>query len=291
MADETYRVMLVDDEPNIINALHRLLRREGYEIVTANSGIQALELFEKADGRSAVVVSDFRMPEMNGIEFLRCVCERYPDTVRIILSGYADAEAIQAAINEGHVYKYVSKPWDDEELREVVRTSVRRYEAVRKTRAWLGVMNALEKEMEQVGVVLGEDQEDGASDRRSWEAPAPKLSFGYDKLNIWREMVDLIPAAVIGVDLEEMIVVANPATERILKMDRRMMLGNQASTVLPAELAEMVGGVARGERMAAKMSLMVEGQPVKVECVALAGNNDGEVRGALLFAFQMEESP
>ncbi|MCL5962005.1 MAG: hypothetical protein M1358_22280, partial [Chloroflexi bacterium] len=65
----------------------------------------------------------------------------------------------------------------------------------------------------------------------------------------------------------------------------------QASTVLPAELAEMVGGVARGERMAAKMSLMVEGQPVKVECVALAGNNDGEVRGALLFAFQMEESP
>eukprot|EP01032_Pedospumella_encystans_P027895 gene27895-31511_t len=123
-AAETPRtLLLLDDEPNIIRSLNRALRLDGYKILAATSAADALKLL--AMNPVQVVVSDHRMPEMTGIEFLSRVKELYPDTVRIILSGYADLDSVIDAINRGAVYRYFTKPWDDEQLRECVQEAFR----------------------------------------------------------------------------------------------------------------------------------------------------------------------
>ena len=112
-------LLLVDDEPNILNALKRLLRRENYRVLTASSGAEALEILAMQPVQ--VIISDQRMPEMSGIELLSKVKSLYPQTVRIILSGYSEAGTVTDAINQGAVWKYLTKPWDDETLKEEVR--------------------------------------------------------------------------------------------------------------------------------------------------------------------------
>ncbi|HET6719975.1 MAG TPA: EAL domain-containing protein [Rhodocyclaceae bacterium] len=116
-------LLLVDDEANILNALKRLLRREGYRILTASSGAQGLELL--AANPVQVILSDQRMPEMTGSEFLSRVKEMYPDTVRMVLSGYAELASVTDAVNRGSIYKYLSKPWDEEELKSELRQAFR----------------------------------------------------------------------------------------------------------------------------------------------------------------------
>lgn len=118
-------LLLVDDEPSILNAVKRLLRREGYRILSAESAAQGLDLL--ATHRVHVVISDQRMPVMTGTEFLSRVKELYPETVRLILSGYSELDSLTDAINKGAIYRYVSKPWDDEALKQEVAQAFRYY--------------------------------------------------------------------------------------------------------------------------------------------------------------------
>ncbi len=119
----TETLLLVDDEPNILNALRRLLRHENYEVLSAESPAIAFELL--ASHRVHVVISDQRMPDMSGTEFLTRVKQMYPDTVRIVLSGYADLQSVTDAINHGAIYRYLVKPWDDAALRAQIREAFR----------------------------------------------------------------------------------------------------------------------------------------------------------------------
>ncbi|MCH8537218.1 MAG: EAL domain-containing protein [Alkalimonas sp.] len=113
------RLLLLDDEENILSALSRVLRKEGYQIHTATNAEQGFELLALHDIQ--VVVSDQRMPGMSGTEFLSKVKAMYPHTVRLVLSGYTDLQSVTAAINEGAIYKFLTKPWDDKQLREEIR--------------------------------------------------------------------------------------------------------------------------------------------------------------------------
>jgi EAL domain-containing protein (putative c-di-GMP-specific phosphodiesterase class I)/CheY-like chemotaxis protein len=121
--DTADTLLLVDDEPNVLNALRRLLRREGYRILTAGSGSEALELLALQPVQ--VIVSDQRMPGMSGVEFLSKVKELYPETVRMSLSGYSEISTVTDAINKGAIWKYITKPWDDELLAQEIRTAFR----------------------------------------------------------------------------------------------------------------------------------------------------------------------
>ncbi|MFS2092017.1 HD domain-containing phosphohydrolase [Pseudomonas sp. Pseusp11] len=115
-------LLLVDDEESILNSLRRLLRSQPYEVLLATSGAQALEIMEQ---RSVdLVMSDARMPNMDGATLLAHVHQRYPDTTRIMLTGYADPSAIIKAINEGQIHRYISKPWHDEEMLLTLRQSL-----------------------------------------------------------------------------------------------------------------------------------------------------------------------
>lgn len=116
-------ILLVDDEQNVVRALARLLRRDGYRIFTATSFNEAFDILGNNDVQ--VVVSDHRMPDGKGTEFLGRVKATHPNTIRMILSGYADLGAVTEAINGGAVYRFLTKPWNDNDLRETMRAAMR----------------------------------------------------------------------------------------------------------------------------------------------------------------------
>ena len=129
---EVHTLLLVDDEANILNALKRVLRREGYRVLTAHSAAEGLE--QLALHKVQVIVTDQRMPAMSGIEFLGRVRELYPDTVRMVLSGYTDLQTVTEAINHGAVYRFLTKPWEDEPLREHIRVAFHHYDVQRESK-------------------------------------------------------------------------------------------------------------------------------------------------------------
>jgi len=122
--NDNLTLLFVDDEPSILSALRRLFRPHGYRIVMAESGAAGLEILEHE--AVDLVISDMRMPEMDGATFLKHVRQRWPQVMRILLTGYADITSTVAAINEGEIYRYISKPWDDNEIVLVVREALER---------------------------------------------------------------------------------------------------------------------------------------------------------------------
>ena len=122
------KVLFVDDEPNVLEGIRRQLRRE-FEVHTANGGEAGLVSLE-SDGPFSVVVSDMRMPGMNGVQFLSQVLERAPDTVRMILSGQSEFESTVAAVNEGQIFRFFMKPCAREALIAGVRSGIEHYELI-----------------------------------------------------------------------------------------------------------------------------------------------------------------
>jgi len=118
-------LLLLDDEENVLSSLKRLFRPDKYRVLTATSASQAFELL--ANHKVGVILSDQRMPGMTGTQFLRRVKELYPDSVRMVLSGYTDLDSVTAAINEGAIYRFLTKPWDDNLLRAHIAEAFRRY--------------------------------------------------------------------------------------------------------------------------------------------------------------------
>ena len=120
----TPTLLFVDDEPGILSALRRLFRPHGYRIFIAEGGAAGLEILEKET--IDLVISDMRMPEMDGAAFLKEVRRRWPKVMRILLTGYADITSTVAAINQGEIYRYIAKPWDDNEIVTIVREAMER---------------------------------------------------------------------------------------------------------------------------------------------------------------------
>jgi DNA-binding NtrC family response regulator len=126
------RILFVDDEENVLRSLKRLFMSEDYTVLTALSGPDGLAVLKEVE--VPVIVSDQRMPVMTGAEFLEKSRELSPDSVRIILTGYADVEAAIGAINRGGAYRYVSKPWNDNELLLVIKDAFDKYRLVKENK-------------------------------------------------------------------------------------------------------------------------------------------------------------
>ncbi|ANE56959.1 HD domain-containing phosphohydrolase [Methylomonas sp. DH-1] len=118
----TAQLLFVDDEPNVLKALKRLFRSAEYAVHLAESGAAGLEILRTQ--AIDLIISDMRMPQMDGAEFLSRAAESHPDTVRILLTGYADIESTIAAVNNGRIYSYCSKPWEDNELKILVNNAL-----------------------------------------------------------------------------------------------------------------------------------------------------------------------
>ncbi len=124
-------LLVIDDEPEIVTALRRQFRRH-YTVLTAHSAAEAHEIMARQPVQ--VIISDQRMPGMSGTEFYRSVKQEYPDAVRLILTGYADLQAVIAAINDGNVFRYITKPWDPAELDTIVEQAFAYHELIQYNR-------------------------------------------------------------------------------------------------------------------------------------------------------------
>jgi diguanylate cyclase (GGDEF)-like protein len=213
-------LLLVDDESNIIGALKRLLRGGDFQILTANSGQEGLDLL--AQHAVDVIVSDQRMPGMTGVEFLGIAKEKYPDTVRIVLSGYTELHSVTEAVNEGAIYKFLTKPWDDTQLRGHIEEAFRRKEMADENRR-------LNLEVRTANLDLAQ------ANRRLEELlkqQQQKIIRDEVSLDIVREALRQIPLAVIGVDDESTVVFANDAAQTLFEQTASI-LGSDANQLIP----------------------------------------------------------
>lgn len=151
------RMLVVDDEPDNLDLLYRTFRRE-FKVLKAESGIKALEVLEQ-EGEVAVIISDQRMPEMKGTEFLSKTVPDFPDTVRIILTGFTDVEDLVDAINAGQVYRYITKPWDPEELKQVVERASETYDLIKQQNEALHLAEKQSKLTVAVGQVAAQEMD------------------------------------------------------------------------------------------------------------------------------------
>ncbi len=124
------KLMVVDDEPDNLDLLYRTFRRD-FQVYKASHARSALEILNK-EGEMAVIISDQRMPEMNGTEFLSQTVDRFPDTIRILLTGFTDVEDLVEAINSGQVFKYITKPWNPDNLKNIVNQATDTYRVLKQ---------------------------------------------------------------------------------------------------------------------------------------------------------------
>lgn len=151
------RILIVDDEPDNLDLLYRLFRRD-FKVLRAENGIEALELLAR-EGEVAVILSDQRMPEMKGTEFLRKTVPDFPDTVRMILTGFTDVEDLVDAINAGQVYRYITKPWDPDDLEQLVGRASYTYDLIKHQNEAIHRAEMLSKLLVTIGQVAVEHME------------------------------------------------------------------------------------------------------------------------------------
>ncbi|MBL0208274.1 response regulator [Propionivibrio sp.] len=223
-------LLLVDDEENILTSLRRLLRREGYTILIGHSGEQGLEIL--AQHPVDVIVSDQRMPNMTGVEFLRRVKTAYPDTVRMVLSGYTELQSITDAINEGAIYKFLTKPWEDEQLRANIAEAFRYKELADDNENLHEQVKIANQELaaanEQLRILLAERER--------------QLAIDGVTLDIAQEILQQVHLPVIGFDDSGMIVFANIVADRVIGQGQPLV-GSLAADRLPAPLQPLLPAV------------------------------------------------
>jgi FixJ family two-component response regulator len=212
-------LLVVDDEPNILRSLKRLVRKEPYSITTVDSGPAAIEVLEQQQVQ--ILITDQRMPEMAGTELCRIVGERWPHVTRMILSGYSDVDTILDAINEGQIYKFLTKPWNDEELRLHVRRAFEQWELAHENRRLSEEIEDQNKQLRELNSRL--DQ---------------KASDASRGLEVNQNILDGLAAGIFTIDLERTIVYSNSFMIRSFQRLGKPLFGGKADRVLPSEFSQ-----------------------------------------------------
>lgn len=216
-------LLLVDDEPHVLSALARALRRDGYRILRAEGGAEGLARLE-AEPAVGVIVSDQRMPGMSGVAFLRRARALRPDTVRIVLSGYTDLEMVTEAINEGAIFKFLTKPWDDELLRRNIAEAFRYRELQLENERLARELKAVNREL-----------------ARKVEERTRQSACSLQGMETLQDVLDALPLPVLAVDAEGVVVLANRQAEDLLGPHEGPMVGLEAEEALPPALSGRVG--------------------------------------------------
>ena len=227
MENEQIRILCVDDERNVLRALERIFLDDDYEIVLADSGAEGLKILD-SKGPFQVVISDYRMPVMSGVEFLKVVYERFPATVRIVLSGYADAGAIVATINEGHIYKFIPKPWNDEELRVTIQNCIERYFLLKQNKELLTALAQANHELED-----------------KIQQRTKQLELRNRALEFSQSLLGYLPVAVAGIDETGMVAYCNDQAFVILEKLCGDIFGSNIKDCSDPELSRLVDQVRR----------------------------------------------
>jgi two-component system NtrC family sensor kinase len=216
-------VVLVDDEAPIRSAVSRLLAFEPVQLVITATGCEALERMAQSD--TAVMLADYHLGDMDGVELLRQAREISPDTSRILFSGHVDVELIRAAVNAGEVYRFIAKPWNDDELVMAVRHGVERWHLMRRNRE-------LHREAEIQNRRLSRFAEELEAQVASRTA---ELELRNIALSFSQEVLDRLPVAVVGLDPQGQVALVNTLAHGLWP---DLVPGDSRVTDLPEPLRE-----------------------------------------------------
>ena len=230
MDGKQHTILCVDDEPNVLSALKRLLRKEPIRVLTAQSGAEGLTVL--AEEVVHLVISDQRMPEMSGTEFLARVKALYPDIVRITLTGYTEVDSITDSINKGHIYKFFLKPWNDQNLKLEIRQALEQYDLVQQNKRLHQTVLEQNHALKEVNENL-----EALVEKRSGE-----LAFRNRALELSQSILEHLPVAVVGVSTEFMIVLANRTAVEAFSPDASGLIGKHLEEIFPAVIRSMVTG-------------------------------------------------
>ena len=215
------RLLLIDDEPNIIRALRRLFFDEDYQVYSASSGEAGLEILRSAE--VDLIIADYRMSGMNGIEFFCHARQVQPDALRIILSGYAEIRILTEAINEGHIYRFIFKPWNDEELKSTVQLALEQQRLRLENR---GLAIELQRKNEQL-------HDFNRQLELQVQQRTRELLIQNQVLSVSQEILELVPVGVVGFGGDGVVVVMN----RLARDHFERGVGRILEEVLPGDLA------------------------------------------------------
>ncbi len=221
MVTQELAVLCVDDEKSILNSLKRLLRKEPFKVYTALGGDEGLEIM--AEHRIQVVVSDQRMPGMTGTQFLQKVKEQWPDTIRVILSGFAEADVIVDSINHGEIYRFVAKPWKEESLKTTIRQCFDHYRILQENRR---LQRQTSQQLEQL-----------KSLNQLLEA---SMEVRTKSLQLSQEIVEKLPLMIMGISREEELVLTNGSARKRLDPLQTALPGTEIDDLLPPEAVEAI---------------------------------------------------
>jgi response regulator RpfG family c-di-GMP phosphodiesterase len=232
MNDCQHTILFVDDEENILHSLNRLLRKEEYRILTATCGADGLEILKKHEVH--LVVTDQRMPGMSGTEFLAIVKENYPEIIRIVLSGYTEVDAITESINKGHIYKFMLKPWNDQNIKLEIKQALEQFDLMQVNKTLhekLIEKNAeLEKINENLEMLVKERTKD--------------FEIQNQALELSRAILEDLPIPVLGISSEMMIVLINRKVEALLlDNNKHIEIGKKLTDFFSRDVEEKIARV------------------------------------------------
>ncbi|HEY6871889.1 MAG TPA: response regulator [Geobacteraceae bacterium] len=239
--EEKVRILCVDDEVNVLRALKRSFLDSDYDVITAASGEEGLAALA-GDTPVQIVMSDYRMPGMNGVDFLREVRRRWPETVRIVLSGYADIAAVISAVNEGEIYHFIAKPWNDDDLRVTMANAVERFHC-------------------------NEIRVDLAQQLKAKNDELQRINCAH--------ILDALPVGVVCIDTDGLVVQCNREARRLLDVSPVRAIGIGRRDLLPDELNLFVEKIAEGN--GAVLSTTIKGGGVRVVGGGMKGAGREEV--------------
>jgi FixJ family two-component response regulator len=269
-------LLLVDDEENILRSIVRVLRRDGYKILTANSGKAGLELLET--NQVGVIVSDQRMPQMTGVEFLSQVKDLYPETVRIVLSGYTELSSITDAINQGAIYKFLTKPWEDSLLRANIEEAFQYYELRSENERLSGELIIAYDVLSTVNLDLEKRVEDKARE--------VKLSMRAAQVS--QDILENLPIAVLGIGEDGTIATANKLAYKLLQMDGEYLIGSSSEEILPESIYRLVQHPVKEEVAEYKAIEIDDKFSIEVCCCQLTGA--ANMKGVMLLMRPSDQS-
>jgi len=272
-------ILLVDDEVNIINALKRTLRPDGYSILTASNGEEGLALL--AEHEVGVIISDQRMPHMTGVEFLRKVKLLYPKTLRIVLSGYTELESVTSAINEGAICKFLTKPWDDDLLRDNIREAFQYYEMEQEN---LRLSRELRSANDKLSI-LNQNLEQKVVDK------SHEIIHSINLLQISQEILEHLPIGIIGIDEQNMIVVSNKCAEKIFgQPSGTCLLGLMAGDALPEVLLQLLQKIYPGDLVQLDDEIVTLNEGVSIRVLINTMGDISQSKGIIIVLSPLKES-
>lgn len=242
--DQPY-ILCVDDEPGIARAIRRILKTEPVNVLIAASGPEGLDILRKQT--VSLILTDYRMPEMNGIEFLEQAASLCPDAFRMILTGYAEAHVLVEAVNRGQIYKILYKPFQEEDIKLTVRSGLEHHARNCENRVLLEELAQRNKQL----AILNQKLKTGL------EGTKADLTISSTALGMAQQLLNEIPAAVIGMEPSGQIVFANRlaniwfAPQTPLRISS--LVGTWTSDVLPEPIQEHLKEMIAAPRRKTKM--------------------------------------